>query len=143
MDQESNIISFSNAKSADIIQCTPVEKTSRKRDNKGGGEPPMDKDKYVTHEELGHAIDNVSSKIDISTEKILHRMDNHFAEMQNQMDKRFNEVDKHFNDIELKVNDVKNTANNNKEKINWLLYTAVGGIIISVITTIISNLLTR
>ena len=83
MDQESNIISFSNAKSADIIQGTPVEKTSRKRDNKGGGEPPMDKDKYVTHEELGHAIDNVSSKIDISTEKILHRMDNHFAEMQN------------------------------------------------------------
>ena len=57
MDQESNIISFSNAKSADIIQGTPVEKTSRKRDNKGGGEPPMDKDKYVTHEELGHAIE--------------------------------------------------------------------------------------
>lgn len=120
-----------------------LKKPSRLSDNNGGGEPPMDKDQYVTHEELDHAIDNISSKIDLSTEKLLHKMDNHFAEMQNQMDKRFNEVDKHFNDIELKVNDVKNTANNNKEKINWLLYTAVGGIVISVITTIISNLLTK
>lgn len=95
--------------------------------------------KYVTHQEL-----------ELSNEKILHHIDNKFAEinnnfvdMQRQMDGRFNEVDKQFNKLELKINDVKNTANHNKEKINWLLYTAVGGIIISVITTIISNLLTK
>lgn len=108
-----------------------LKKTSRLSDNNGGGEPPMD-NKYVTHQEL-----------ELSNEKLLHHMDNKFAEMQQQMNQRFNEVDKHFNDLELKVNDVKNTANNNKEKINWLLYTAIGGIIISVITTIISNLLTK
>lgn len=108
-----------------------LKKPSRLSDNNGGGEPPMD-NKYVTHQEL-----------ELSNEKLLHHMDNKFAEMQQQMNQRFNEVDKHFNDLELKVNDVKNTANNNKEKINWLLYTAIGGIIISVITTIISNLLTK
>lgn len=102
----------------------------KKSDNGNGGEPPMDK--YVTHQEL-----------EASTEKILHQIDKHFADMQQQMDKRFNEVDKHFNNVELEIHDVKNTAQNNKEKINWLLYTAVGGIVISVITTIISNLLTK
>lgn len=108
------------------------------RDNSNGGDPPMD-NKYVTHQEL-----------ELSNEKILHHIDNKFAEinnnfvdMQRQMDGRFNEVDKQFNKLELKINDVKNTANHNKEKINWLLYTAIGGIIISVITTIISNLLTK
>ncbi|AAR27349.1 putative protein [Lactobacillus prophage Lj928] len=108
-----------------------LKKPSRLSDNNGGGEPPMD-NKYVTHQEL-----------ELSNEKLLHHMDNKFAEMQQQMNQQFNEVDKHFNDLELKVNDIKNTANNNKEKINWLLYTAIGGIIISVITTIISNLLTK
>ena len=108
-----------------------LKKPSRLSDNNGGGEPPMN-NKYVTHQEL-----------ELSNEKLLHHMDNKFAEMQQQMNQRFNEVDKHFNNLELKVNDVKNTANNNKEKINWLLYTAIGGIIISVITTIISNLLTK
>lgn len=108
-----------------------LKKPSRLSDNNGGGEPPMN-NKYVTHQEL-----------ELSNEKLLHHMDNKFAEMQQQMNQRFNEVDKHFNNLELKVNDVKNTANNNKEKINCLLYTAIGGIIISVITTIISNLLTK
>ena len=108
-----------------------LKKPSRLSDNNGGGEPPMD-NKYVTHQEL-----------ELSNEKMLRHIDNKFAEMQQQMNQRFNEVDKHFNDLELKVNDIKNTANNNKEKINWLLYTAIGGIIISVITTIISNLLTK
>ncbi|WP_288627857.1 hypothetical protein [uncultured Lactobacillus sp.] len=142
MDNKQQLHLLEDAKTTGA-QGQLVEVSNKRRDNSGGGEPPMDKDKYVTHEELDHAIDNISSKIDLSTEKLLHKMDNHFAEMQNQMDKRLNEVDKHFNDIELKVNDVKNTANNNKEKINWLLYTAVGGIVISVITTIISNLLTK
>ncbi|CAM3388346.1 hypothetical protein LAPA6218_04820 [Lactobacillus paragasseri] len=142
MDNKQQLHLLEDAKTTGA-QGQLVEVSNKRRDNSGGGEPPMDKDKYVTHEELDHVIDNISSKIDLSTEKLLHKMDNHFAEMQNQMDKRLNEVDKHFNDIELKVNDVKNTANNNKEKINWLLYTAVGGIVISVITTIISNLLTK
>lgn len=138
MSQKSNIISYNDAKSANIVQGTPVEKINKKSDNDGTGGGNMN-DKYVTHEEL-----------ELSNEKLLHHIDIKFAEMQQQMnhhfnevDKRFNDGDKHFNELEVKVNDVKNTANNNKEKINWLLYTAIGGIIISVITTIISNLLTK
>lgn len=123
-----NITTLRTAKTFDPKD---LKKPSRLSDNNGGGEPPMD-NKYVTHQEL-----------ELSNEKLLHHMDNKFAEMQQQMNQQFNEVDKHFNDLELKVNDIKNTANNNKEKINWLLYTAIGGIIISVITTIISNLLTK
>lgn len=106
----------------------------------------MDNDKYVTHKEL-----------EANTEKILHQMDNKFAELHqdlnkefrsvdkqfNAVDKQFNNVDKQFNNIEIKTNDIKNTANSNKEKINWIFYTAIGGIVISVITTIISNLIIK
>lgn len=115
--------------------------TSKSSDNSGGGEPPMDK--YVTHEEL-----------ELSKEKLSHQIDNRFSEVDKRlndielkMNKQFNDAelktDKRFNDLELKMNDIKNTANSNKEKINWLLYTAVGGIVISVLTTIITNLLTK
>lgn len=118
MDNKNNILDINGSKTVNI------QKIKEMADNNGnGGEPPMDK--YVTHEELEKATDKLNSKIDLSTEKILH-----------QMDKRFNE-------IELEIHDTKNTAQNNKEKINWLLYTAVGGIVISVITTILSNLLTK
>lgn len=63
--------------------------------------------------------------------------------MQHQMDQHFNDVDKQFGNVKLEVNDVKNTANNNKEKINWVLYTVIGGIALSIITTIITNLLSK
>lgn len=99
----------------------------------------MDNDKYVTHQEL-----------EANTEKLLHQMDNKFAELRQDLnkefrsiDKRFNDVDKQFNNIEIKTNDIKNTANSNKEKINWIFYTAIGGIVISVITIIISSLITK
>ncbi|MBA2915666.1 hypothetical protein HCN73_04815 [Lactobacillus crispatus] len=125
MDNKNKILNIDGSRAVNI------QKLDKMSDNSGnGGEPPMDK--YVTHEEL-----------EASTEKILHQMDKHFADMQHQMDKRFNEVDKHFSNIELEIHDAKNTAQNNKEKINWLLYTVVGGIAISVITTIISNLVTK
>lgn len=138
MSKKDNVIiptAFTDVNHADP-GTLPTNRQISDNDGTGGGNM---NDKYVTHEEL-----------ELSNEKLLHHIDNKFAEMQQQMnhrfnevDKRFNDVDKHFNELELKVNDVKNTANNNKEKTNWLLYTAFGGIIISVITTIISNLLTK
>lgn len=88
--------------------------------------------KYVTHKEL-----------ELSNEKLLHHIDNKFAEMQHQMDQHFYDVDKQFGNVKLEVNDVKNTANNNKEKINWVLYSVIGGIALSIITTIITNLLSK
>lgn len=73
--------------------------------------------KYVTHQEL-----------ELSNEKLLHHIDN-----------RFNDMDKNFNKIELEINDLKNTANANKEKINWVLYTVVGGILVGILTTLLTK----
>lgn len=108
-----------------------LNRSSKLSDNGNGGERPMD-NKYVTHKEL-----------ELSNEKLLHHIDNKFAEMQHQMDQHFNDVDKQFGNVKLEVNDVKNTANNNKEKINWVLYSVIGGVALSIITTIITNLLSK
>lgn len=110
------------------------------RDNSGGGEPPMDKDKYVTHEELNHAIDNVDNKIDLSTEKLLHKMDNHFAEMQKQMDNKLNEIDR-------RIDQASSQSSQNFEKINtkfekqkvWFYGTGIA--IVSVTCTVIGFLI--
>lgn len=117
-NRRSKIINLTNSQQ---ILPNDLPNKSFKDDNNGsGGEPPMD-DKYVTHKEL-----------ELSNEKLSHQIDNRFAE-----------INQRLSDIELKINDIKNTTNSNKEKVNWLLYTAIGGIVVSVLTTIISNLLTK
>lgn len=113
---DDNTLKFQSQKVAGIESGSNVIPFNR-NNNGNGGEPPMDK--YVTHKEL-----------ELSNEKLLHHIDN-----------RFNEMDKHFNKLELEMNDVKNTVNTNKEKINWVLYSVIGGIIIGVLTTLITNLL--
>lgn len=147
-----------------------VDNVIPKHDNKDGGEPPMDK--YVTHselkannEEILHQMDNHFAELRTDLNKEFRNIDRRFTDIEQKTDKRFNDLekktdkrfnnleektdtrfnenDKKFNQIRLDLNDVKNTANSNKEKINWLLYTVVGGIGISIITTIVSNLLTR
>lgn len=115
-----DIIPFNSTNRNNATVGKPMENTVKTRDNGSGGEPPMD-DKYVTHKEL-----------ELSNEKLSHQIDNRFAE-----------INQRLSDIELKINDIKNTTNSNKEKVNWLLYTAIGGIVVSVLTTIISNLLTK
>lgn len=90
-------------------------------DNNGGGEPPMAK--YVTHEELNHVADKLDSKIDLSTEKIMHQIDNKFSA------------------LDLKINDVKDTANSANTKVNWILgilASIIAGIIVAAITKILS-----
>ncbi len=119
-DQHNKIIHIDN-KAGVMRGNDDIVEPHKINHNNGGGEPPMDKDRYVTQKDL-----------DLHTEKMLRHMD-----------QRFDEMDKQLNKMELEIHDVKNTANNNKEKINWVLYTALGGIVISVITTIISNLLTK
>ncbi len=117
-----------------------VEASNKKRDNSGGGEPPMDKDKYVTHEELDHAIDNISSEVKLSTEEMLHKMDNHFAEMQKQMDNKLNEIDR-------QIDQASSQSSQNFEKINtkfesqkvWFYGTGI--VIVSVTCTVIGFLI--
>lgn len=113
-------IDINTARTSQNIDPASLPKASAFYHNGNGGEPPMD-DKYVTHKEL-----------ELSNEKLSHQIDNRFAE-----------INQRLSDIELKINDIKNTTNSNKEKVNWLLYTAIGGIVVSVLTTIISNLLTK
>lgn len=99
-----------------------MEHSEKVSDNKGGGEPPMDKDKYVTHEEL-----------ELSNEKLLHHMDNRFNEMNKQMDKR-------FNDLSLQINNVNNEAHSANWKANWIfgiLATVVASIIVAAITKLL------
>lgn len=83
-----------------------LSKSPQNDDNDGdGGEPPMAK--YVTHEEL-------KQEMDLSTEKILHHIDNLHAQ------------------TDLKINDVKNLSKSANSKANWIL-----GILASVIAGII------
>lgn len=144
-----NTIKFNSQKVSGIKSGSNVIPFNKNNDS-NGGEPPMD-NKYVTHKEL-----------ELSNEKLLHHIDNRF----NEMDKHFNKLELEINDVknttnadindlknttnasinDLKnttnanINDVKNTANTNKEKINWILYSVIGGIVISVFTTLLTNL---
>ena len=78
-----------------------------------GGEPPMAK--YVTHEEL-------KQEMDLSTEKILHHIDNLHAQ------------------TDLKINDVKNLSKSANSKANWILgilASVIAGIIVAAITKLL------
>lgn len=90
-----------------------------------GGEPPMDKDKYVTHQEL-----------ELSNEKLLHHIDNRFSEM----DKRFNALDKKLDKMsantDLKFEQVNTKFE--KQKV-WIITTGIS--IIAASCTIIGFLI--
>lgn len=120
MDQKSNVIPFANAKSTTIVTGTPVEKINKKSDNDGTGGGNMN-DKYVTHEEL-----------ELSNEKLLHHIDNKFAEM----DKRFAEIDKK---IDLNTEKVDTKFANQKV---WIILTLISVFASAAgIITFISNIL--
>lgn len=84
----------------DPQDLSPHPKTEH---NSGGGEPPMD-NKYVTHEELN-----------LTTEKILHQMDNRFNETDKKIDNGFANIDNKFENINTKFE---------KQKV-WFLTTAI------------------
>lgn len=71
--------------------------------------------KYVTHEEL-------KQEIDLSTEKILHHIDNLHAQ------------------TGLKINDIKNLSKSESAKANWILVilaSVIAGIIVAAITKLL------
>lgn len=75
MTKSSNdILSIDAYKNTNVKPGTPVEKKENIADNSDGGGNMKD-NRYVTHEELNHAVDNLNSKIDLSTEKIMHQLD--------------------------------------------------------------------
>lgn len=99
------------------------------RDNSGGGEPPMDKDKYVTHQEL-----------ELSNEKMLRHIDNKFADMQSKMDNKFANMQNQFHDIDKKI-DLTNEKINTKFEKQKVWFYGTGIAIVSITCTIIGFLI--
>lgn len=76
--------------------------------NSNGGEPPMNSNEYVTHQEL-----------ELHTEKLLHHIDNKFAETNKN------------------IGDVKDSTNLANGKANWILgilSSIIAGIVVALIT---------
>lgn len=86
-----------NDKILKLHEAKPINTDSlstphKKKDNIGGGEPPMSNDKYVTHEELNHAVDKLDAKIDLSTEKLMHHVDDKFNESKVDLTNKFSKL---------------------------------------------------
>ena len=114
---------------AKTINTDSLSTPHKKKDNIGGGEPPMSNDKYVTHEELNHAVDKLDAKIDLSTEKLMHHVDNKFNE---------NNVDltSKFSENKSEIASLKKDLKANNEKLAWIV-----GILSPILTTIILKFL--
>ena len=70
-----DLIQLNQLNKARNIDISDLPTPPKKKDNTGGGEPPMSNDKYVTHEELNHVVDKLDAKIDLSTERLLRHID--------------------------------------------------------------------
>ena len=130
-----------NDKILKLHEAKPINTDSlstphKKKDNIGGGEPPMSNDKYVTHEELNHAVDKLDAKIDLSTEKLMHHVDNKFNENNVDLNDRFNEnktnLTSKFSENKSEIASLKKDLKANNEKIAWIV-----GILSPILTTII------
>ena len=122
MNNTAGLHTLKNAKNTGVVQGTVVDKFNKKKDNSCGGEPPMDKTRYVTHEEL-----------ELSNEKLLHHIDIKFAEIQNQMNTKFNEIDKKI--------DLTNEKINTKVENQKVWFYGTGIAIVSITCTIIGLLI--
>lgn len=125
---------------AKTINTDSLSTPHKKKDNIGGGEPPMSNDKYVTHEELNHAVDKLDAKIDLSTEKLMHHVDNKFNENNVDLNDRFNEnktdLTSKFSENKSEIASLKKDLKANNEKIAWIV-----GILSPILTTIILKFL--
>lgn len=148
---ESNIIHFENhLNELNDIPDPQVPPKSGYNDDGGGN---MNKDKYVTHQELElsnekllHHIDNSFSKMDNRLTKTFAEidkrfdqtsteMDKRFAEMDKKIDHRFAEMDKRFAEVNLNISEAKNIAKSADSKANWILG-ILAGVIIAAITAL-------
>ncbi|WP_148238388.1 hypothetical protein [Lactobacillus crispatus] len=134
-----------NDKILKLQEAKPINTDSlstphKKKDNIGGGEPPMSNDKYVTHEELNHAVDKLDAKIDLSTEKLMHHVDNKFNENNVDLTDRFNEnktdLTSKFSENKSEIASLKKDLKANNEKLAWIV-----GILSPILTTIILKFL--
>jgi len=120
METNDNIITLDNAKKDKInySQDLPIDKSEYYNSKDGGNNM---NNKYVTHTEL-----------ELSNEKILHKIDNHF-----------NEQDKHFIKIENALEVQNNKIQDTDRKVNKIYDWIIGGFVLTVLTTIISTIITN
>lgn len=97
------------------------EVQSKSRYNNGGGDDNMNKNPYVTHQEL-----------ELSNERLLRHIDQRF----NDIDKRFDNIDLKFKEVDLKFEKVNTKFE--KQKV-WFLTTAIS--IVAATCTIVGFLL--
>lgn len=114
--KNAKLLKLDDAKENKIIDSN----ISKKIKNVESGGKDMS-EKFVTHNEL-----------ELSNEKILHEIDN-----------KFHEQDKHVIRLEGKLDNLTSQLQNNNKKIDRLLDWLVGGILIGIITTLLTNLLLK
>lgn len=84
-----------NPKITDINQNRhnkSLQATSTRRDNTGGGEPPMNDNKYVTHEELKLTEAHIDSKFEQVNTKF-EQVNTKFAQMDGKIDRLSDKID--------------------------------------------------
>ena len=123
-----------NDKILKLHEAKPINTDSlstphKKKDNIGGGEPPMSNDKYVTHEELNHAVDKLDAKIDLSTEKLMHHVDDKFNESKVDLTNKFSKN-------QSEITSLKRDLKSNSDKHAWIV-----GILSPILTAVILKLL--
>lgn len=130
-----DLIQLNKARNIDISDLPTPPK---KKDNTGGGEPPMSNDKYVTHEELNHVVDKLDAKIDLSTERLLRHIDEKTSQNKIELtDKITNSNNQLVDKLNENKNDIvglRHDLSAYDKKLTW---------IVSIITPIITALLLK
>ena len=90
-----------NDNTVEVGQPVDVEYKPPHNDN-SGGDVTMD-NRYVTHEELSHAVDKLDAKIDFSTEKLSHQMYNLASSLKESHQADINSVKNSLTQTNLKI----------------------------------------
>ena len=133
-----DLIQLNQLNKARNIDISDLPTPPKKKDNTGGGEPPMSNDKYVTHEELNHVVDKLDAKIDLSTERLLRHIDEKTSQNKIELtDKITNSNNQLVDKLNENKNDIvglRHDLSAYDKKLTW---------IVSIITPIITALLLK
>lgn len=133
-----DLIQLNQLNKARNIDIGDLPTPPKKKDNTGGGEPPMSNDKYVTHEELNHVVDKLDAKIDLSTERLLRHIDEKTSQNKIELtDKITNSNNQLVDKLNENKNDIvglRHDLSAYDKKLTW---------IVSIITPIITALLLK
>lgn len=116
-----------NPKITDINQNRhnkSLQATSTRRDNTGGGEPPMNDNKYVTHEELKLTEAHIDSKFEQVNTKF------------EQVNTKFEQVNTKFAQMDGKIDRLSDKIDAQSKVLWWLMGLVGAGIIIPLLVLV-------